>query len=332
MSRVAVVIPNWNGLRWLAPCLDALRRQTFRDFEVVVVDNGSTDGSLALLEGTYPEARVVALSGNLGFAAGVNAGIRASAGEFVVALNNDTEADPGWLAALVAEIDRQPPDVGFAASRLLDFHDRTTIDSVGDGLSLIGVGYKIGAGERDAGQYAAPFETLSACAAASLYRRAMLDDVGLFDEAFFAYMEDVELGLRAQIAGYRCVAVPAAVVRHVGSATSGGGPSPFTVRMTTRNVYALILKTAPVAIAPLMLMLTAAAQVALVVKCLVTGRPAWLRRNLGAYRAGLAGAARIAPAMLAKRREVRRAGLVRHGAARIWRLLPLTPPRAEGPR
>ncbi|GBU16726.1 MULTISPECIES: glycosyltransferase family 2 protein [Methylobacterium] len=327
MTRVAVVIPNWNGERWLRPCLDSLRRQTFRDFHVVVVDNGSVDGSLALLRESYPEVQVVANPTNLGFAAAMNIGIRACEEPLVAALNNDTEAHPEWLAALVAEIDRQPPEVGFLASKILDFSDRTVIDSVGDGYCRLGLSYKIGAGSRDTGQFREPFEVLSACAAASLYRREMLDAIGLFDEDFFAYMEDVDLGIRARLAGYRCFAVPEAIVYHVGSATSGGPASPFAIRLTTRNLFALILKTLPLWMVPGVLALALASQGAVLAKSLLTGRPAWLRANLSAYGSGVAAALRELPATLAKRRAAPEPAP--GAAAALARLMPLLPKRWE---
>jgi GT2 family glycosyltransferase len=129
--RLTVVIPNWNGERFLSLCLGSLQRQTFPDFETVLVDNGSSDGSLSLVERDFPEVRILALGHNRGFSAAVNAGIGASEAEYVTLLNNDTEQDPGWLAALVRAADEHP-EAGFFSSKLVDFHDRGLLDGAGD--------------------------------------------------------------------------------------------------------------------------------------------------------------------------------------------------------
>jgi hypothetical protein len=302
-ARVAVVIPNWNGAHLMRGCLDALRRQSFRDFVVYVVDNGSHDDSRALMAREYPEVVVVALPVNVGFASGVNAGIRASREPYVVLLNNDTEAAPDWLAELVSYMDAHP-EYAYAASKLLDFRQRDVIDCVADGFSLTGIPFKIGAHERDAGQYDQPFELFSACAAASLYRRTLLDDIGLFDDDYFAYIEDVEISLRAQLAGHRGVAVTSARVFHMGSASSGGEPSAFTIRLTARNVWWTIVKCMPAGLLWRVVPLTLAAQVAVVLVTLLGGRFPWLRRNLGAFFVGLGQALRGLPGALRKRRSV----------------------------
>jgi GT2 family glycosyltransferase len=304
-ARVGVVIPNWNGAHLLPACLDSLRRQSFRDFAVIVVDNGSTDGSLELLRSGYPEVHVLALPRNIGFAGGVNAGIRFCAGEYVALLNNDTEAASDWLEAAVTELDRLP-EIGFAASRLLDFRDRRVLDSIADGFALYGVPYKIGEGEIDAGQYAAPFEILSACAAASFYRRALFDDIGLFDEDFFAYVEDIDIALRAVLAGHRGISIPAARVFHLGTASTGGAPSGFTIHLSTRNVWWVMLKCMPTPLLLVMLPLSVAAQVGLVLHTLLTGRRPGLRRNLGAYWRGVRDAFAALPQVLRKRRQLPR--------------------------
>jgi GT2 family glycosyltransferase len=301
--RVAVVIPNWNGAHLLRGCLDSLRRQSLRDFVVCVVDNGSKDESLVLLAAEYPEVEVVALPVNVGFASGVNAGIRATRAPYVVLLNNDTEAAPDWLAELVATMDAHP-QYAYAASKLLDYKQRDIIDCVADGFSPIGIPFKVGAYERDVGQYDKPFELFGACAAASLYRRSMLDEIGLFDDDWFAYIEDVELSLRAQVAGYRGVAVVSAKVFHMGSASSGGGPSAFTVRLSARNVWWTIFKCLPAGLLWRVVPAAAAAQVVLVFQALLLGRFPWLRRNFGAFFGGLGDALRGLPKVLRKRRSV----------------------------
>ncbi len=298
-ERVSVIIPNLNGSRWLRPCLESLRAQTYRDFRTYLVDNGSSDGSAAWTATHYPEVKVVELPCNLGFAGGMNVGFRAAEGELLVPLNNDTEADPHWLERLVAAADAHP-SVGLFASQIMDFTDRTRFDCLGDGYNRLGMSYKIAAGQRDTGAFAEPLPVFGACAAACLYRRSMLDDIGLYDEDFFAYMEDVELSVRARLAGHRCLALPGATVFHVGSATNGGTASAFSVRLTTRNIYAILARDIPGRLVPRMLLGTVAAQFAVAFLALV-GRKPNLRPHLGAFARGLLEAVRLAPAMIAKR-------------------------------
>jgi GT2 family glycosyltransferase len=240
---VSVIIPNWNGQRFLPVCLEALRRQTYRSFEVVLVDNASTDDSVSYTGATYPEVRIECLPRNVGFAGGVNAGIRAARGEFLALLNNDTEADPGWLEALVQALDGDA-EIGFAASKMIGFHDRGVLDGCGDALSWHMLAHKIGAGQRDVGQYETPRRVFGACAGAAIYRRALFDTVGLLDEEFFAYYEDVDLSFRAQLAGFPCLYVPAAVVAHVGSATAGKESALFYYLWVRNRIY-ILLKDLP---------------------------------------------------------------------------------------
>lgn len=217
MPRVSVVIPTWNGSELLDRALASLERQRWRDFEVVVVDNASTDDTLAMLQRRHPDVGVVRLSENRGFAAAVNEGIRASKGSIVALLNNDAEADPAWLGRLVAAFDRHP-EISSLASKMLDHHHRDIIDSAGDRLGVFAS--PRGHGLPDGPEYAEPREVLSPCGGAAAYRRELFDDVGFFDEAYFAWFEDVDLGMRARLAGHRCLYVPDAVVYHHGSATA----------------------------------------------------------------------------------------------------------------
>ncbi len=219
---VSVIIPNWNGAAHLPTCLESLRRQTWRDFEVIVVDNGSEDGSLELLAREYPEVRVLALGENRGFAGACNAGIRAAQGELIVLLNNDTEADPRWLEEVVAAFGRHP-EAGIVASKMLLFDRRDTFHTAGDYYRVDGRPGNRGVWQTDRGQYDREEYVFSACGGSAAYRRSMLDDVGLLDEEFFYSCEDVDLAWRAQPAGWRCVYAPRAVVYHKLSAT-GGGP------------------------------------------------------------------------------------------------------------
>lgn len=301
-ERVSVIVPNWNGARFLVPCLESLRRQTFRDFTTYVVDNGSVDNSRELLARDFPEVRALGFSENRGFSAAINAGIKASRGDYVAALNNDTEADPDWLGELVRVLDARP-EIGFCASKVLDFKNHDLIDSFGDGYARNGLAFKIGVSQRDDGRFDAPLEVFSACAAASIYRRTMLDDIGMFDEDFFCYMEDVDLGLRARFAGYRCLAVPTARVFHIGSASTGGGPSEFSVHMTTKNLYNVMIKNIPLPLLSIMLPLSVATQALWVTRELFLDDSGFRGRLRGFWK-GLGAAIRHAPAMLRKRREI----------------------------
>ncbi len=240
-SNVAVIIPNWNGAHLLPTCLDALRRQTYRDFEVVVVDNGSTDDSRQLIQDVYQEVRLLPLPSNLLFAGGVNAGIRATDSPVVVALNNDTEVEPGWLAALTAALEHDPA-VGMAASKLLLFDRRTVLHSAGDFYRVNGIPGNRGVWEEDRGQYDIAVDVFSACGGAAAYRRSMLEEIGLFDEDLGAYCEDIDLALRGHLAGYRCLFAPGARVYHRLSATGGG---PFASYYCGRNFISVAVKNLP---------------------------------------------------------------------------------------
>lgn len=239
---VTVVIPIWNSGAWLPGCLDALRRQSLRDFEVVLVDNGSTDGAADDAARRHGELEVIRHERNLGFAAAANAGIRHGRGRYVALLNADTRAEPEWLAELVGCLEAAPPEVAAAASLMLRMEDPERVDDAGDGLSRYGAAAKRGHG-RPAAEFAEPAEVLAACAGAALYRRRLFDEIGGFDESFESYLEDVDLGLRARVLGFRCRYVPTARVLHQGHASALGRPRYVT--LTTRNRVQLLLKNLP---------------------------------------------------------------------------------------
>ena len=241
VPRASVVIPTWNGAALLRSALLSLRRQTYRDFEVVVVDNGSRDHTRAMLADEFPEVACVPLPRNCGFAAAVNRGIEAAKGEYIALLNNDAEAEPGWLGALVSALDGRPA-VGAVASKMLDARRPAIIDAAGDTMSLFA--WNAGHGEQDGPPFAVGREILSACAGAAAYRRTLFDTVGTFDESYFSWFEDVDLGLRAQLAGFRCWYEPAAIVRHHGSATLGRMSDTKTF-FTVRNTLKLFFTTMP---------------------------------------------------------------------------------------
>jgi GT2 family glycosyltransferase len=291
-----VVIPNWNTQRFLGPCLDSLRRQTFQDFETILVDSGSTDDSLSFVAENFPEVRTIALGKNRGFSGAVNAGIRVSESEYVALLNNDTEQDPRWLEALVRAAEAHP-EAGLFTSKQIDFANRRLLDGAGDALRLSGLPYRLGHGEPDLGQYDRATFVFGACAAAALYRQSVLDNVGLFDEDFFAYCEDGDLSFRAQLAGYRCLYMPEAIIYHVGSASTGGKRSPTATRLGTRNGLCLLVKNLPAPLVPRFLPFVLAGQLS---RLVVTASTSTLLAHLQ----GLAEALALMPRMLRKRREI----------------------------
>lgn len=222
---IDIIIPNYNGAHLLPTCLDSLAVQTRHDFTITVVDDGSTDDSLMLLAQHYPHVQVLAQPCNRGLAVAVNVALRATSGDIVVLLNNDTEADSYWLEHLVGTLERYP-GYAFASSKLLLFDKRTTIHSTGDFYRLDGVPGSRGVWEQDCGQYDAVSEVFGPCAAAAAYRRSVLDTLAVngqvFDEDLVMYCEDVDLNLRAYLRAYRTIFVPTAVVYHQLSATGGG--------------------------------------------------------------------------------------------------------------
>lgn len=240
-KRVAVIIPNWNGAHLLPTCLESLTAQTYRDFEILLVDNGSTDESLALVRKEHPEVRIVEMEENGYFAGAVNEGIRRSDGEIVVLLNNDTEADPKWLEQLVGALDRNPWATS-AASKLRLFDRRNVIHSAGDYFGRNGLPGNRGVWEEDRGQFDDKIEVFGACGGAAAYRRTLFDEIGLFDEEFVAYCEDVDLNFRAQLRNHRCVFAADAIVYHRLSATGGG---PFASYYTGRNFVKVLVKDVP---------------------------------------------------------------------------------------
>lgn len=236
-----MVIPSWDGADLLRLALTSLRRQQFRDFEILVVDNGSRDGTAAMLAADFPEVRSLTFPENRGFAAAVNAGIRESQGEIIALMNNDIEADPGWLGALVGALDRRP-EVGSVSSKMLDAADPRRLDSAWDAMGL--TAYNVGRGEVDGPRFSTGREAISACAGAAAYRRSLFEDVGYFDEDFFAWFEDVELGIRGQLAGYRSWYEPTSVVFHRGSAT-GARHADMKWFLVSRNMLVLFFQTMP---------------------------------------------------------------------------------------
>ena len=241
---LSVIIPHYNGIRFLSTCFNALERQSYPQLEIILVDNGSVDGSVELTRRSYPDVIIVELSQNLGLTGAVNRGIDVATGDIIVALNNDTEVSPGWAQALVDRLQAYP-DAGIVASKMLLFDDRHKLHSAGDGFGTDGIPFNRGVWQQDEGQFDADTYIFGGCGGAAAYRREMLTDIGLFDEELFMYLEDVDLNWRAQLAGYRAVFAPQAIVYHHLSASGGGVIASY---YTGRNTILVLAKDLPGAI------------------------------------------------------------------------------------
>lgn len=215
---VSVVIPLWNGLRWLSGCLGSLARQTVAPDRIIIVDNGSTDGSRAYVRRHHPEVELLSLEHNTGFASAANRGVAHSDTEFVVLLNTDVVLEPDWMARMAGRL-RDDPGAGSVACKLLQLDSPGMVYDAGDVLRRDGACEQRGRFGRDDGRWDAPGEVFGACAAAALYRRSALAEAGGFDERYFAYIEDVDLALRLRLAGWRCLYEPV-VARHAGEGSS----------------------------------------------------------------------------------------------------------------
>lgn len=298
----SIVIPNWNGKRHLPTCLNALRAQRYPNVEVIVADNASTDGSRELLASDYPEVRLVPLSENRGFTGACNAGMRAACGEYIALLNNDTEADPNWVREVVAAFERHP-EAGLIASKMLLFDRRDHFHTAGDFYGIDGWPGNRGAWQRDEGQYDEETYVFSACGGSAAYRRAMLDQIGLLDDDFFFSMEDVDLGWRAQLAGWRCVYAPRAVVYHQLAATGGGVTSSF---YDGRNAIYVLVKNYPAALWRKHWALIVRRQLQVAGEALRAWRGAAARARLRGMATGLLHL----PRLLGKRRAVQKTRVV----------------------
>ena len=242
------MIPNHNGEQWLPGVLDSLERQTVAPAEVLVVDDGSTDGSLALLAERHPAVRVIALQPNRGFARTANAGLAAVAAPAVALVNTDVVLAPDWLEHAVAAL-AAAPEAAAVATKLVDLAEPALLYDAGDVLRRDGACEQRGRFERDTGAYDAPGDVFSACAGAALYRRAPVLAAGGFDERFGTYLEDVDLGLRLRLAGWTCRWEPRAVARHAGGGSSAvlrAGPDAWV----ERNTLLLVARAFPAAWLP----------------------------------------------------------------------------------
>ena len=242
MRNVSIVIPNYNGKHFLEKCLKAVFAQTIENMEVIVVDNGSTDGSQEYLN-TYPGVRVLKMDKNYGFCGAVNAGIKESDSEYVILLNNDTEVEPDFAKELLTAI-KADDRIFSCSSKMVQYHDRARMDDAGDYYCALGWAFGRGKGG-SVENYDTPVNIFASCAGAAIYRKKMLESLGYFDENHFAYLEDIDIGYRARIHGYKNVYAPKAVVYHVGSGFSGSAHNAFKVKLSSRNSVYLAYKNMP---------------------------------------------------------------------------------------
>ena len=224
MPLVSVIVLNWNGVGFLEECLNSLSNQSYKFSETIVVDNGSTDGSLELVKKKFfGSVKLIENGRNLGFSGGNNRGINAATGSYILLLNNDAVAERRWIEELVVAAEKDPK-VGMCASKVLSYENRNIIDNVGHLIYRDGLNRGKGRLEEDKGQYDNEEEVFFPSGCAALYRKKMFDEIGLFDEDFFAYGDDTDIGIRGRLAGWKCIYVPSAIVLHKYS----GSSSPYS--------------------------------------------------------------------------------------------------------
>lgn len=243
MQEVSVIIPNFNGIAFLDGVLSSLERQTLKNYEVILVDNGSSDGSCSFAAANYPWVHIIELPDNFGFCRAVNEGIHAARAPYVLLLNNDTEAEEHFLEEMVAAIRRHKRAFS-CASKMVQYHDREKLDDAGNYYCALGWSYARGKG-RDILSYEKEEKIFAACAGAAIYRKKIFEKIGYFDEEHFAYLEDTDVGYRARIYGFQNWYAPKAVVYHVGSGTSGSKYNSFKVKLAARNNVYLNYKNMP---------------------------------------------------------------------------------------
>ena len=231
MQEVSVIIPNYNGLKFMDECIRSLNAQTYPNFRTLVVDNGSTDGSVEWLK--EHQIDTIFLPENTGFSGAVNVGIKAADTPYVLLLNNDVRVDEYFVAEMVRAIG-QSERIFSVSSRMIQMYHPDRLDDAGDMYSLLGWAYQRGVG-RELTHYRRSSRVFSACAGAAIYRREVFEEIGYFDEMHFGYLEDIDVGYRAKLYGYDNVFCPEAVVYHVGSGTSGSKYNSFKVKLAARN-------------------------------------------------------------------------------------------------
>lgn len=242
MPKVSVIIPNYNGEKYLRGCIESLRKQDDLDFETIIIDNASQDSDYKWLN-EYKDIIFKRLDKNYGFSPAVNVGIKMAQGEYVLLLNNDTVVEKDFVRQMVKAIEKDKRIFG-VSSKMIAYQDHSIMDDAGDEYTVLGWAYKTGDG-KPVEEFIKSRKVFSACAGAALYRKRVFDEMGLFDETFFAYMEDVDVSYRARIYGYYNVYCPEAKVYHIGSATSGSKYNEFKVRLAARNNVYVPYKNMP---------------------------------------------------------------------------------------
>ena len=242
--KSTVIIPNYNGMKYIENCMKALAAETSTEYKIIIVDNGSTDGSRQWIEANCPQVQLIAMGENTGFCGAVNAGIKATKTPYVILLNNDTEVEYGFVKALEDALEAGKKSFSVSA-KMVDLKNPKVLDGTGDLYCALGWAFALGKGKEVKGNYEKAAEVFSACGGAVIYRKDILDEIGIFDENHFAYLEDCDLGYRAQIFGYRNYYTPNAVVRHAGSGVSGSMHNEFKVNLSSKNSVYLIYKNMP---------------------------------------------------------------------------------------
>lgn len=242
--KVSIVIPNYNGKKYLKACISSLNNQSFKDFELIVVDNASKDDSIEFISENYSNVKLIALKENYGFSRAVDEGIKASNADYVVLLNNDTEVDKYWLENLVRCIEKDAT-IFSCCSKMIRYNEREKIDDAGDEYTVLGWALKNGDGSQIS-SFSKSKRVFSSCGGAAIYRRRVFSKIGYFDENFFAYLEDMDISYRANIHGYKNIFCSDALVYHIGSATSGSRHNSFKVKLAARNNIYLIYKNMPI--------------------------------------------------------------------------------------
>lgn len=242
-SQVSIIIPNWNGKELLRECLDSLEKQTDKDFEIIVVDNGSKDYSIEYLTNNYPEITIVKLDKNYGFAKAINEGVKKSKAKYVVFLNNDTIVDKDWVKNLVEMAERYPEVISIN-SKLLNFYDRKKIDGLGIEVNEVGQATSIGWEQINKGNFEEPFYIFGATGGAALFKRQEFVELGMFDENFFMYSEEVDFAFRAQFSGFKSLFCPLALVYHKHKASASKKPQHIEY-WQFKNMMQTIIKNYP---------------------------------------------------------------------------------------
>lgn len=243
MPKSTIVIPNYNGIQYLEACLDSIRADS-ATVDIIVVDNASTDGSLEYLQARN-DITLLYFAENMGFCKAVNAGILASKTEYVILLNNDLTVEKGCISYLEEALDKNP-NAFSAGAQMRMMKDPEYMDNAGDYYCALGWAYDYGKGRKVAEKYQKPRKVFAACGGAAIYRKSILDEIGLFDELHFAYLEDVDIGYRAKIYGYENLYQPDALVFHAGSSVSGSKYNVFKTKLSSKNSIYIIMKNMPV--------------------------------------------------------------------------------------